>query len=77
MAEMSLQASAYNGEALTAAKCRSEGNTVGSLTEMQRSIIIGSLLGDGAMRCKVNAYYRCFNINFRLDPVTTDSERMR
>ena len=55
MAEMSLQASAYNGEALTAAKCRSEGNTVGSLTEMQRSIIIGSLLGDGAMRCKVNA----------------------
>jgi recombination protein RecA len=28
---------------------------VGSLTGTQRSIIIGSLLGDGAMRCKVNA----------------------
>jgi recombination protein RecA len=28
---------------------------VGSLTEQQRSLIIGSLLGDGAMRCKVNA----------------------
>src|ERR1700685_123361 len=28
---------------------------VGSLTEVQHSIVIGSLLGDGAMRCKVNA----------------------
>ena len=28
---------------------------MGSLTETQRSIIIGSLLGDGAMRCKANA----------------------
>jgi hypothetical protein len=28
---------------------------VGSLTDVQHSIIIGSLLGDGAMRCKVNA----------------------
>lgn len=28
---------------------------MGSLTRTQRSIIIGSLLGDGAMRCKVNA----------------------
>jgi recombination protein RecA len=28
---------------------------VGSLTEVQHSIIIGSLLGDGAMRCKANA----------------------
>jgi hypothetical protein len=56
MAEMSFKASAYNGEALTALKNRSdEGNTVGSLTGTQRSIIIGSLLGDGAMRCKVNA----------------------
>jgi hypothetical protein len=31
------------------------GNTVGSLTGVQRSIIAGSLLGDGAMRCKTNA----------------------
>jgi len=31
------------------------GNTVGSLTEAQRSIIIGTLLGDGSMRCKTNA----------------------
>ena len=28
---------------------------MGSLTETQRSLIIGSLLGDGAMRCKANA----------------------
>ena len=32
-----------------------EDNTVGSLSETQRSVIIGSLLGDGAMRCKANA----------------------
>jgi len=31
------------------------GNTVGSLTEVQRQIITGTLLGDGAMRCKTNA----------------------
>lgn len=31
------------------------GNTVGSLSEAQQSLIIGSLLGDGAMRCKANA----------------------
>jgi hypothetical protein len=31
------------------------GNIVGSLTEAQRSLIFGSLLGDGAMRCKTNA----------------------
>lgn len=31
------------------------GNTVGSLSEVQHSIILGSLLGDGAMRCKTNA----------------------
>ena len=31
------------------------GNTVGSLSEAQHSIIIGSLLGDGGMRCKTNA----------------------
>jgi LAGLIDADG DNA endonuclease family len=31
------------------------GNTVGSLTEVQQAIVIGSLLGDGSMRCKTNA----------------------
>jgi LAGLIDADG DNA endonuclease family len=31
------------------------GNTVGSLSELQHSIVIGTLLGDGAMRCKTNA----------------------
>jgi LAGLIDADG DNA endonuclease family len=31
------------------------GNTVGSLSEVQHAIIIGSLLGDGSMRCKTNA----------------------
>jgi hypothetical protein len=31
------------------------GNTVGSLTEVQHDIVIGTLLGDGAMRCKTNA----------------------
>ena len=32
-----------------------EDNTVGSLSKEQRSLIVGSLLGDGAMRCKSNA----------------------
>ena len=31
------------------------GDTVGSLSEAQHSIIVGSLLGDGSMRCKTNA----------------------
>lgn len=31
------------------------GNTVGSLSAVQQSIIIGTLLGDGTMRCKANA----------------------
>jgi hypothetical protein len=31
------------------------GNVVGSLSGVQRSIIIGTLLGDGSMRCKTNA----------------------
>lgn len=54
---MSSKVSAYNGEPLTAvlAEHRAEGDTVGSLTGTQRSIIVGSLLGDGAMRCKANA----------------------
>jgi len=30
-------------------------NTVGSLTERQKAIIVGCLLGDGTMRCKTNA----------------------
>ncbi len=34
---------------------RKKGNTVGSLTERQKAIIVGCLLGDGAMRCKTNA----------------------
>ena len=34
---------------------RTVGNTVGSLSGVQRSIILGTLLGDGAMRCKTNA----------------------
>ena len=32
------------------------GNTVGSLTEEQKSILIGTLLGDGTMRKKKNAH---------------------
>ena len=31
------------------------GNTVGSLSEVQREIVVGTLLGDGSMRCKTNA----------------------
>ena len=45
--------SAYNGEPRPLTT--SEGNTVGSLTEAQRSIVMGCLLGDGTMRCKANA----------------------
>ncbi len=51
MAEMSFIVSAYNGEPLTGVQTHmAEGNTVGSLTGTQRSIAIGSLLGDGAIR---------------------------
>jgi hypothetical protein len=32
------------------------GNTVGSLSKVQKSLITGSLLGDGYMRCKTNAH---------------------
>jgi hypothetical protein len=32
------------------------GNPVGSLSENQQSLIVGSLLGDGYMRCKTNAH---------------------
>lgn len=38
---------AYNGETLI---LTSMGNTVGSLTQLQRSIIIGTILGDGYLR---------------------------
>jgi hypothetical protein len=31
------------------------GNTVGSLSGVQHEVIVGSLLGDGSMRCKTNA----------------------
>ncbi len=31
------------------------GNAVGSLSEVQHSIVVGTLFGDGAMRCKTNA----------------------
>ncbi len=48
-------APAYNGELLPVPQGMTEDNTVGSLSEAQRSVIIGSLLGDGAMRCKTNA----------------------
>lgn len=34
------------------------GNTVGSLTEYQHSLILGSLLGDGYMSCKTHAYLK-------------------
>ena len=33
-----------------------KGNTVGSLSEVQKSLIEGCLLGDGYMRCKTNAH---------------------
>ncbi len=31
------------------------GNVVGSLKEVQHQIVVGTLLGDGSMRCKTNA----------------------
>ena len=42
------------------------GNTVGSLSDLQHSIVIGTLLGDGVMRCKTNAIENVWD-----DPVTT------
>ena len=52
--ETSSNVPAYNGE-LPPLPNRSEDNTVGSLSRTQHSLIVGSLLGDGAMRCKTNA----------------------
>ena len=51
--ETLIKALAYNGELLSFDT--NEDNPVGSLSRNQRSLIIGSLLGDGAMRCKANA----------------------
>jgi len=34
---------------------RPVGNTVGSLSEVQHSVVVGTLLGDGSMRCKTHA----------------------
>lgn len=33
-----------------------KGNTVGSLSKTQSDIVIGTMLGDGYMRCKTNAH---------------------
>ena len=68
---------AYNGEALPF--LQNAGNTVGSLTGTHCSIIVGSLLGDGAMRCKVNALLEInhFSISSRDDPVTTEGLSLR
>jgi len=49
------QASAYNGGAHTLTENVGTGNTVGSLSGEERAIVVGCLLGDGAMRCKTNA----------------------
>lgn len=40
------------------------GNTVGSLSQVQHDIIVGSLLGDATMRCKVNSLIE-FNHSFK------------
>lgn len=55
MVETSLKDPAYNGGLRTVGQVTAADNTVGSLSEEQVSLIIGSLLGDGAMRCKANA----------------------
>lgn len=52
---MLTQASADNGGALTRTELARAGNTVGSLTEAQEALVVGCLLGDGAMRCKTHA----------------------
>ena len=55
MVETSSKDPAYNGGLRTVGQVTAVDNTVGSLSEEQCSLIIGSLLGDGAMRCKANA----------------------
>ena len=55
MVETSSKDPAYNGGLQNGSQVIAVDNTVGSLSEEQSSLIIGSLLGDGAMRCKANA----------------------
>ncbi len=55
MVETPLKDPAYNGGLRAVGQVTTVDNTVGSLSEEQVSLIIGSLLGDGAMRCKANA----------------------
>jgi hypothetical protein len=40
---------------LSSDKATRMGNVVGSLSEVQREVVIGTLLGDGSMRCETNA----------------------
>ena len=47
--------SADNGGAHPCGALAQAGNTVGSLTEAQEALLVGCLLGDGAMRCKTHA----------------------
>lgn len=37
-------------------KTLAKGNTVGSLSKVQQSLVLGCMLGDGYMRCKTNAH---------------------
>ena len=55
MVETSSEDPAYNGGLRNGDQVIAEDNTVGSLSDEQRSLIVGTLLGDGAMRCKANA----------------------
>jgi hypothetical protein len=55
MVETSSKDPAYNGGLRNGGQVTAVDNTVGSLSEEQVSLILGSLLGDGAMRCKANA----------------------
>ncbi len=52
---MMTQASAYNGGAPPCISFLQAGNTVGSLSVEERTVVVGCLLGDGTMRCKTNA----------------------
>ncbi len=45
------------------------GNTVGSLSEEQQSLLEGCLLGDGYMRCKVNAHLQVTHSHHQSDYV--------
>jgi hypothetical protein len=39
------------------------GNTVGSLTPTQHAVLVGSLLGDGSLRCQGNRLNALFEVN--------------